>query len=462
MAMRTEAAEHSPISTFKEIDILVQPDVGGRYEPNFSFDNTIVIAQPTERITAPTEAPKSQKESRLDIEEYLIRVARLQSFFDSRLGIRERGVIRNYNPVLERAAFEQLQTEEEREQFKLYEIKQIETALRERYHVATSIVIYDIDDDGKLRSRDLPNQAFEDVLTIGIEYYKQLGSPDVSRMEQERIGILKIQEAFADPNAQISLKAGVVSGPGLVKDTIFKDNFRDRYELLEDPFTQRRIVQMTRFASDLSYEQAEEIITASRPDYFDGVDIPIDQWLLANPIIGGNSEILIPIKNALKEEEFQKITQEGTARMQFLVSAICDSIFSPEKVAITLNAVLNGADYMWKRITGIKDRILSSVSAVTHKLMPVFRSLWEEINWLGHQAVRAVAVGCGLSGGFSIGGGFSLGNVLSVTAGFILGIINRFSGIFGGENGKKGKSCLSCGEVNYCTEDCYKCGGMLI
>ncbi len=31
-----------------------------------------------------------------------------------------------------------------------------------------------------------------------------------------------------------------------------------------------------------------------------------------------------------------------------------------------------------------------------------------------------------------------------------------------GEVGKKGKTCTSCGEVNYCTKMCYKCDGMLI
>lgn len=31
-----------------------------------------------------------------------------------------------------------------------------------------------------------------------------------------------------------------------------------------------------------------------------------------------------------------------------------------------------------------------------------------------------------------------------------------------GETGKKGKNCINCGEVNYCTKTCYKCDGRLV
>ncbi|MBI2018228.1 hypothetical protein HYS96_00840 [Candidatus Daviesbacteria bacterium] len=451
--MSVETLQHLTPPNLKQLDILIQPDVGGRREQVSPFNNTIVIARPIERILPPTGVSNTQK---LDTEEYLARVARLQNQFDGSLETKARGPVRNYNPVLERAMFETLQTEEERKQFKLHEIKQIETALRERYHVATSIVIYDIDDDGKLRSRDLPNQAFEDVLTVGIEYYRQMGSHDVPRIEQEKVGIVKIQKAFADPNAPVDLKVEVISGPGLVEGTIFTDNFLDRYELLEDPFTRRRIVQMTRFASDLSYEQAEEMITASRPDYFNGRVGSKDQWLLANPIFESSGEILIQRKNALKEEGFQKIAQGSSDLIHCLVDRICGSVFAPEQVKVALNAVLNGADYIWEGLVGIKDKVVSMTSKIVNKIMPIFKTLEEKVNWLGYQAVRVVAGGCGLSAGFSVGGIASkIGNLIS-------GIVRSISSVFGGEAGKKGKSCISCGEVNYCTEKCYVCNGTLI
>lgn len=432
-----------------QYDILIQPDLGGRFQPNTSLEKTIVIARPAERILPPTEVSDTQKLITIDAEEYLARVVRLQNYFDGSLGITT-GAIRNYNPVLERAMFEQLQlqTGEENEQFKLYEIKQIETALRERYHVATSIVIYDIDEDGKLRSRDLPNQTFEDVLTTGIEYYKQLGSPDVPRMEQERTGILKIQEAFADPNIPVDSKVEVVSGTGLVKGTVFEDNFLDRYELLEDQLTGRRIVRMTRFTSDLSYEQAEKIITDSRPDYFDGRVGPMDEWLLANPIFEG-SGILIQRKSALKEEVFQKIVRGNSDTIHCLVDRICESVFTPEKVVVALNAVLNGADYIWEELVSIKDKVVSIASKVVNRIMPIFRTIEEKVNWLGYQVVRAVAGGCGLSAGFSTG---SLKGILGKLTGFISGVIRGIGGLLGfGESDSMGSlyfSCPACGAIN--------------
>lgn len=419
---------------------------------------------PEDRFSLSTGAQEVKKESHIDPEKYLATVARLQSHFDRSLGIRV-GTIRNYNPVLARAMFKQLQTEEERAQFKQYEIKQIETALRERYHAALSVVIYDIDESGKLRSRDLPNQAFEDVLTVGIEYYKQLGSPDVERMQQERAGILKIQEVFVDPNASANLKAEVVSGPGLVENTIFTDNFLDRYEFLEEPLTRRRIVQMTRFASAATYEQYEERITSSRPDYFEGAVEPKDQRLLANPIFENSDEIFNKIfikrKKALKEKDFQKIVQESSNRMRYLVDTICESIFDPQKVAIALNAVLNGADYIWERIAGIKERILGEVSKVANKIMPIFKTIAEEVNWLGHQAVRAVAAECGLSCGFSIGG------VFSKIASFISGAVRGIGTILGfGESDQYGSlefDCPGCHQTNrrpkgQLIPNCQHCG----
>lgn len=441
----------------------LKPDLGGQYNPDASLlNNTLVIARPVDRIKASIEAQRVQAKEGLDPEKYLITVTRLQDFFDRKLGGRE-GTVRNYNPVLERAAFEQLQTEEEKEQFKFYEIKQIETALRERFHVATSTVIYDIDEEGKLRSRDLPKSPFEDVLTTGIEYYQQVNFRDVPRMEQERVGFLKIQEVFTDPDASLDLKAEVISGPGLVERTIFQDNFLDRYELLEDQLTGRRIVQMTRFASDLSYEQAEKIITASRPDYFDGREGPIDEWLLANPIFEGSSEILIQRKNALGEETFQKIVQGSADSIHYLVDRICESVLIPEKVALALNTVLNEADYIWEGLVNVRNKVINITSRAVNKIIPIFRTIEEKVNYFGYQSVRTIAAGCGLSAGFSLGSVFGvIKNIISKGIGIIKSI-GSFLGI-----GSKDKdfciSCPACGAEIRCVVktggSCPRCGAI--
>lgn len=423
----------TPENFFSKQDGVDTADITDKYLRQRSLYQSDI----NDRIIPPVELQRLQDKRGIDPEKYLATVTRLQDYFDRKLGGRE-GTVRNYNPVLERAAFEQLQTEEEKEQFKFYEIKQIETALRERFHVATSTVIYDIDGNGKLRSRDMPNQAFEDVLTMGIEYYQQVNFRDVPRMEQERVGFLKIQEVFTDPDASLDLKAEVVSGPGLVERTIFQDNFLDRYELLEDQLTGRRIVQMTRFASDLSYEQAEKTITTSKPDYFDGKEGPVDEWLLANPIFEGSSGVLIQRKNALKEETFQKIIQGSSDSIHYLVDRICESMLIPEKVALALNTVLNETDYIWEGLVNIKDRVISITSKVVNRIMPIFRTIEEKVNWFGYQAVRAVAAGCGLSGGFSIGS-----SIKGLVGSLFGGLTNLFSS---GSKEGIGGMCGKCGE----------------
>lgn len=66
---------------------------------------------------------------------------------------------------------------------------------------------------------------------------------------------------------------------------------------------------------------------------------------------------------------------------------------------------------------------------------------------------RSGCAGGGGKSGISSLSGVSLGSV-------VMGLASVFG--FGGETGKKGKSCINCGEVNYCTKTCYKCDGMLV
>lgn len=61
--------------------------------------------------------------------------------------------------------------------------------------------------------------------------------------------------------------------------------------------------------------------------------------------------------------------------------------------------------------------------------------------------------------GCSQGGGSTLTQLRGISLG---SGVRSIGGILEGERGKKGKSCIICGEVNYCTKNCYKCNGMLI
>lgn len=427
---------------FKHYEVLVGPDPGGKRENASIQENTIVLVRPNQQSSGTIEFQPP-----FDANKYLADVARLQRLFNHRLGITvdEEGIIRNYNPVLARAMYETLQTEEERVQFKKYEAVQIEKALRERYHVTTSVVFYEIDGDSKLRSKDLKTLPFEQVLQIGIEYYKSLGSPDVNRLEKERVCFLTIQEYFTNPEALIGSKAKVISGPGLVEGTIFTDNFFDDYELIEDSITKKRRIKMIRHASGFTYDQYKEEVMKQNPNYFDEASGPIDEYFLSNPIF--TDFFFAERKNALNEKGFQEILQKSQARINHLVETICAPIFTPDDVKEAHNAVLNGADYIWEELKDIKEKIINGVTRVIKRVIPIFNSFAEEINWLGHQAVRAVSAGCGLSGGFSIGDGIgsSIRAIIGSISSFISGALSGLKGIMGGLFGKSEWYCVKCG-----------------
>ncbi|MBI2017954.1 hypothetical protein HYS92_02800 [Candidatus Daviesbacteria bacterium] len=86
---------------------------------------------------------------------------------------------------------------------------------------------------------------------------------------------------------------------------------------------------------------------------------------------------------------------------------------------------------------------------------------WMQRDYRGEIAYLENQKGC--AGGSRMGT-FSIGSSAVVSFG---GVSSSGSRIFSFgstslESSKKGKTCVGCGEVNYCTKDCYKCGGMLI
>lgn len=105
------------------------------------------------------------------------------------------------------------------------------------------------------------------------------------------------------------------------------------------------------------------------------------------------------------------------------------------------------------QMRSVRERVLVDVSAMpgadsqryTDRVDPVVLQRYS----------GSSGIGCGSWGSSGLGkGGISFG-ISSV-----VGLSGVFG--FGGEAGKKNKTCSRCGEVNYCTKTCYKCDGMLI
>lgn len=436
------------------LDDINKPGAGGIRKNTAELVDTVVITiQSDDRISPATESQDPQNN------QYLERVSRLQSFWDMSLGISD-SRIKNYNPVLERVRFEMLETEEEKIRFRQnYAFIQIEKALRERFNVAISSVIYDFNVDGKIVSRDMPGQTFGQVLDIGIEYYGEQNPQDVPRMKKEKEGFLKIQDEFykqyKDKSKKPDKKADIISGPGIVEGTIFVDNFLDRYELLEDPMTKLRYVQMTRFTTDTTYPEYNKTLLEKIPGYIENKDpdIPTDGYFLANPLF--NSEnLLIERASSLNEFDFQEIVKDGVHRMRHLAEIICADDFRPKDIVEVLNTVLNGADYAWAKMMKLKDKIIDSVAQAVDKIsswvVPVFTTIREEVDWFKKIAVRLVAAGCGLSGGFSIGGNsFSIGGMARSVISFMSGAISAVSRFISPDSkGSRTFPCPSCGFTN--------------
>lgn len=451
-----------PVETFislKQYDVLIQPDPGGRPEHISLLDNTIVIAKPADR-NLPSPEPQvivfntgSQK--------HLERVDRVQKRWNLSLETKSDGRILSYNPVLDRANFERLveegATADQIEAFKIDLVREMETNLRERYHAARSVVRYVLDDQGNAYSENnFANEPVDVIFQRGALYRIARGSPEPERELSAVEGAIRAKKELASEGTQLHSKRIVVSPPGIK----YKDNFVDIYEASLDPQTGRRIITMTRFASSLSNDEYRERLISLKPDYFDGFEGSFDAWCLQNPLEGDQrsshvifNEEFRKQQQATSEDDMQSILKACSSLIDYYQEVVCGKIFNPEELAKAFNAVLNKADAIKEWIINRGKNILSATVNFVKSVGRIFRSTQEEVEWFGKQIVKEIAAGCGLSGGFSIGG------IKSFISGVIGGIVSFASG---GEAGKRGKSCSSCGEVNYCTETCYKCDGMLV
>lgn len=115
-----------------------------------------------------------------------------------------------------------------------------------------------------------------------------------------------------------------------------------------------------------------------------------------------------------------------------------------ERTVLTL-----AREHLSKNVTAWKSPGIYKPTVIQYSHLPAFDNFELEIAFLKSRA------GCPSAGGISgskILTGISLGQNIAIGDSFG----------FTGESGKKGKTCISCGEVNYCTKRCYKCEGVLV
>ncbi len=341
----------------------------------------------------------------------LNQISELQRIFDTDLGRQGPTRLVNYNPVLARWKSEQLKTDKEKRGFKIYETFQITTALRERHHAAKASLNYIFGDDGHLYNQLFPDETFETVLERGLAYRHSNGSKELVRESSEIEGWKKIRDRFSSDRTPIGTKAIVVSGPGIIDETSYKDNYVDIYELKIDSVG-NKYIKMIRHASSLEYQDYYEKIIKMEPDYFSETYKPIDAWFLSHPIFVNSlidkrtaEELFNGIferpKEAMKEEDFEVLIKNCLPLINYYIEALCQPDYNPKKIALAWNAVLNKSD-MAKDYIGNVSFLDDSFRKTEYSplIPPSSQNIEQEVRLLGRLPVRAVAAGCGNSEGF--------------------------------------------------------------
>ncbi|MBI3366683.1 hypothetical protein HY041_03590 [Candidatus Roizmanbacteria bacterium] len=342
----------------------------------------------------------------------LVEVAQLQEIFNQALGITNSKAFRlSYNPVLPKWKVETLTTEDQIHQFKQYETFQVQTALRERNHAAVSSIKYLPDEHGNLRNELFPDEPFDSVLLRGLAYRRKNDSIELEREQGEYRGWMEAISALLDSNTPLHSKALIVSGPGIVSDTNYKNNFVDIYEVHENIITKQRHVTMTRYSSQIDYHQYWDKLTSIEPDYFKGFSGPIYAWFLSHPIYLDSrvdnrttdeifDQAFEQREGAMKEDDFEKIYIMCLPVILHYIKVLCNKSFDPVELAVAWNAVLVQNDLAKHHIDSNENNVSTTFLSV-HSV-PYFETIQQRVEWLGRQPVKTFAAGCGSSSGFNL------------------------------------------------------------
>ncbi|HVF69157.1 MAG TPA: hypothetical protein VNA13_01185 [Xanthomonadales bacterium] len=345
----------------------------------------------------------------------LLQIEALQKQSDSALG-RERnasGQFDNYNFVLARWGYERLRTEKHKEQFKVNELQNVKTALRERNQTAESRLDMDIGEDKKIHNEVFPDSSYEEVLYRGLRYRAENGSNEIVREEAEIAGFLEIQEVLTSDKTEVGTKAFMISGPGFEKDTPYVHNFVDSYELAEDE-NGKRFIQYTRFASPLGYDKYEEIALGFDTDYFKEQDKSIDAWYLEHPIfISADdknqtaddvfTEHFAKDVKAMEEEEFQKLWKIYSPFALYYLDQLTKDDFDPVAIAEAYNTLLLCTEDKDMRAQNKEIDIFVASQAMELNISEN-QYIAAMVNKFGRRDVKEVKAGCGSSGGVSFAG----------------------------------------------------------
>ncbi len=326
-------------------------------------------------------------ESEVNFQIDLDQIDSLQRRFDSSVksSKAKNKPISSYNPVVSRWRAE---NSVEKNEFKETELIQIRTMLAERLRVGNEPVYYQIKEDGA-RHEGFPSEPFGDILERGRLYRQSEGSNEQERETSEVLGFKELFARISDPKTKPGTKIAVISAPGLTENSSYPHNFVDVYKKVNE-----KLVEMTRYYSDMNYEEYLTVIRNIDPSYFDGFSGPLDAWLLRHPV-NGFEKVFKEGKTSMSINEFRSLFEVCMPVIQYYLDTLCQENYDPQRLAIAFNAVLNEVDIQRER--------LSRKSNVLSEDRRRYLDIAQKVAYLGRLKVRETLAGCGLSGGFEIG-----------------------------------------------------------
>lgn len=325
---------------------------------------------------------------------------------------------------------------------------QMVTALGERFNRGLSRYYYK-NREGVLYGEHC-DEPFLDTLERGRAYREKFGNrEDQAREAAEVTGFQKIQNVLGSTETAAGTIVISVSPPG-GDNSIYKHNFYDGFCKNSDD-----TIEVIRFSNALS---AEETISRLR-ELDSTIDTPdefTDVALLSTPIIlkpDTAKGLTLEQIHAHLHESHEVMSEEDFAEVQkfcaFLIASYIKALIEdPEDTlrhAWLFNAILNKADEVADSLKENRAglRLIKRADQMSES----------EVYYLGHQEVRQVDTGCGLSGGVEF-------DQLS-QPGTALGVFSVAS--FGMEQDNHGSLTFDCPHCKYKNKRPYgklieKCG----
>lgn len=321
----------------------------------------------------------------------------------------------------------------------------IQTNLRERFHVRDTSYNLQIQDDkiySFLISREKP---FEDILDDGVKYRKNEGSLEQDREEAEWKTFRDvIQPLLIDKRTSEETMCFYISPKG--KDIHIRDpetgeekivpsnycfNYVDVEKKKRNPLTGEHYIEVTRFASPLTDEEYEQIIVEKLDPEFatKNPHLSFAARCLGSPFVSPPGtyadqfalfeSLFLYDPQAMRESEFKHIyaactnAADGELNPRDLYlqtvrdtaeSLLLHGYADWRKLSIRFNGILNIADKEYKTLQHAKNR---------HKTTEIYEHTWQpivsqvvyrpyDVDNIGLQPVTTVSSGCGSNGGVEL------------------------------------------------------------